>query len=70
MKKAFIIICSILCFNIANAQDWAKFSRYENANAEVTTTPLTAGLRRIRTSSHRTISLAEAYLARLLLTCS
>lgn len=39
MKKTIIIICSILCFNIANAQDWAKFSRYENANAEVTTTP-------------------------------
>lgn len=39
MKKTIIIICSILCFNIANAQDWAKFSRYENANTEVTTTP-------------------------------
>jgi len=39
MKKTIIIICSILCFNIATAQDWAKFSRYENANAEVTTTP-------------------------------
>ena len=39
MKKTIIIICSILCFSIANAQDWAKFSRYENANAEVTTTP-------------------------------
>lgn len=39
MKKTIIIICSILCFNIANAQDWAKFSRYENANAEVTRTP-------------------------------
>ncbi len=39
MKKTIIIICSILCFNIANAQDWADFSRYENANTEVTTTP-------------------------------
>ena len=38
MKKTIIIICSILCFNIANAQDWANFSRYENANTEVTTT--------------------------------
>ena len=39
MKKTIIIICSIFCFNIANAQDWASFSRYENANTEVTTTP-------------------------------
>lgn len=39
MKKTIIFICSILCFNIANAQDWANFSRYENANTEVTTTP-------------------------------
>lgn len=39
MKKTIIIICSILCFNIAHAQDWAQFSRYESANAEVTTTP-------------------------------
>ncbi len=39
MKKTIIIICSIFCFNIANAQDWADFSRYESANAEVTAAP-------------------------------
>jgi lysophospholipase L1-like esterase len=40
MKKLiFSISLFLACFFAASAQDWAKFGRYEQANAEVTTKP-------------------------------